>query len=82
MSELTELTELTELIEEKPWVREYLYFNPDFKQDGPLFEEELSKFKQFISAMEETRENSHEILGNLNLPDHKEIIELLAVFKS
>lgn len=75
------MSELTELIEEKPWVREYLYFNPDFKQDGPVFDEELSKFKLFISAMEETRAHSQNILGNLNLPDHKEIIELLAVFK-
>jgi hypothetical protein len=75
------MSELTELIEEKPWVREYLYFNPDFKKEGPVFEEELSKFKLFISAMEETREHSQKILSNLNLPDYKEIIELLAVFK-
>lgn len=75
------MSDLSKLIEEKPWVREYLYFDPDLKEEDFVYEENLTKFKTFVQAMEETRTNSRDLLMRYKLPDYKEIIELLAVFK-
>lgn len=75
------MSELTTLLDEKPWAREYLFFDPDLQESTVVFEENLTKFKAFIQAMEEVRENSDFLLKQYNLPDHKETIELLAVFK-
>ncbi|EXJ22554.1 hypothetical protein ADIAL_2140 [Alkalibacterium sp. AK22] len=75
------MSDLKTLINTKPWAREYLYFDPDLKEDDVVFDENLNKFKLFLGAMEDTRANSQQILSRYSLPDHKEIIELLAVFR-
>jgi len=72
---------LTEILEERPWGREYLYFDPDLNETGVVYTSNLEKFKFFLDAMEEVRANSKEILTRYKLPDYKEVIELLAVFK-
>lgn len=75
------MSDLNLLIEEKPWAQEYLYFDPDLKENEPVDDEHMNKFKAFIEAMEETRENSVSILKRYNLPDYKETVELISVFK-
>ncbi|MCC5890813.1 MAG: hypothetical protein JJU01_09595, partial [Alkalibacterium sp.] len=75
------MTTLTELIEEKPWVAEYLYFDPDLKVDDVVYETNLNRFTTFVEAMENTRDDAKYLLGRYDLPDYKEIIELIAVFK-
>lgn len=75
------MTELNRLITDKPWVKEYLYFDPDLKEDDIVFEENLNKFKSFVHSMEEVKVNKESILSHYNLPDHKSVIELLSVFK-
>ncbi|SFC45642.1 hypothetical protein SAMN04488102_10752 [Alkalibacterium subtropicum] len=72
---------LTELLEERPWAREYLYFDPDLNETGVVYAANLEKFAFFLDAMEDVRANSREILTRYKLPDYKEVIELLAVFK-
>lgn len=73
------MSELSLLIEEKPWVQEYLYFDVDLRENEFIYEENLTKFKAFVQAMEDTRENSAYLLSRYNLPDYKEIVELLSV---
>lgn len=75
------MCELNDLLIENPWAREYLFFDPDLKESAVVFEENLTKFKAFIQSMEDVRTNSTHLLKQYKLPDHKEIIELLAVFK-
>ncbi|PRY84224.1 hypothetical protein [Alkalibacterium olivapovliticus] len=75
------MSDLSQLIEEKPWVQEYLYFDPDLKENEVVYEENLSKFKSFVAAMEETRENSAYLLDRYSLPDYKDTVELISVFK-
>lgn len=75
------MSTLTELLEEKPWVREYLYFDSDLKEDEVVYDQNLNRFKSFIDAMENTRDDATFLLKRYGLPDYKEIIELIAVFK-
>lgn len=75
------MSDLNELLIEKPWAREYLFFDPDLQESAVVFDENLTKFKAFIQSMEEVRENSDHLLKQYGLPDHKAVIELLAVFK-
>lgn len=75
------MSALTELIEEKPWVAEYLYFDPDLNENEVVYEDNLNRFKTFIEAMENTRDDAKNLLTRYDLPDYKEIIELIAVFK-
>ncbi|GAB2493007.1 hypothetical protein GCM10008929_16890 [Alkalibacterium psychrotolerans] len=75
------MSALTELIEEKPWVAEYLYFDPDLNENEVVYEDNLNRFKTFIEAMENTRDDAKYLLTRYDLPDYKEIIELIAVFK-
>src|SRR5690554_2065925 len=74
------MSDLNELLIEKPWAREYLFFDPDLQESRVVFDENITKFKTFIQSMEEVRENSDHLLKQYNLPNHKAIIELLAVF--
>lgn len=72
---------LIEILDERPWAREYLYFDPDLNETGVVYPANLEKFEIFLDAMEEVRTNSKELLTRYKLPDYKDVIELLAVFK-
>ncbi|OJF97015.1 hypothetical protein [Alkalibacterium sp. 20] len=75
------MSDLNNFLNEKSWAREYLFFDPDLNEIGVVYESNLNKFKTFVYSMEEVRENSDCWLKRYDLPDHKAIIELLAVFK-
>ncbi|MDZ7835554.1 MAG: hypothetical protein U5K84_09865 [Alkalibacterium sp.] len=75
------MAELKHLLNEKPWAREYLYFDPDLKEDDVVYDDNLTKFSFFIQAMEEVEENKQELLKWYNLPEHQRIKDLLSVFK-